>query len=248
MKSMTGFGYREISAGNVQVTAELKSYNNRYLDVYAYVPPSLSPLEPRIRAFIAERVVRGRVEVSLKIRETEEAVSVSVDRGTVTSYLAAVKEVAEICGFSEEVRLSHLLRLDGIIKTDRTRDIEEYWRAVLPALEGAFEDYEAQRIREGEATKKDVVRHLDIIRSSVGTIEEKVPELEAYFTGQIRSRFEELVRDQIDENRVLSEVALLLVKYSVNEEVVRLKSHLEGFIAVMDEGGSVGKKLDFICQ
>jgi uncharacterized protein (TIGR00255 family) len=248
MKSMTGFGFRETTDGILMVSVELKSYNNRYLDIYAYLPPQLGPLEPRLRDFLAGRIARGRVEASIKLKELEENLSVSVDRGTVRAYHQALKEIASVCGLEEQVHLAHLLRMEGIIKTDKTRDLDSYWQRILPVLEEAFREYEGQRIREGEATARDVRKYLDVIAESVAAIELHVPALESHFKQQLRARFEEIAAGQVDENRILSEVAMLLVKYSINEEVVRLKSHLEGFRSAMQEGGSVGKKLDFLCQ
>ncbi len=248
MKSMTGYGYREASAPRFQMSLEIKSYNNRYLDVFVNVPPALSPLEPRIRDFLASRIVRGKVETFLKVKELDEDLEVRIDPASVRGYVKALKELSSYADVQEEIRLSHLLRIDGLLKSDRNRDVEEYWKALRPLLESVFADYEAARVREGEETRKDIERLLDSVEASVLGVETLIPGLESYFTLNIRGRMEELLRDQIDESRILTEVAMLLVKYSVNEEIVRLKSHLAAFRETLREEGGVGKKLDFICQ
>ena len=248
MKSMTGYGYREAAAARFQMSLEIKSYNNRYLDIFVNVPPPLSPLEPRIRDYLGSRIVRGKVEVFLKVKELEEDLEVRIDPATVKGYLKALKELSAYTEVQEEIRLSHLLRIDGLLKTDKNRDIEEYWTALLPLLEAVASEYEAARVREGEETKKDIERLLASVDDCVVGIETLVPSLEAYFKQTIRGRMEELLRDQVDETRLATEVALLLVKYSVNEEIVRLKAHLAAFRETLNAEGGVGKKLDFICQ
>jgi uncharacterized protein (TIGR00255 family) len=217
MKSMTGYGYGEKSTERFHISFEVKSYNNRYLDVYVNLPPPLSPLEPRIRACVASHVVRGKVEVYLKFKEIEEDLTVSVDPGVVRGYVKALKELASFADAPEDIRLSHLLRIEGILKSEKNRDVEEYWAAAEPLLREVLAGYEESRKKEGEATANDISRLLGTIEESLKEIEKLSPALESYFTDTIRTRMEELLRDQADEPRILSEVALLLVEYSVNE-------------------------------
>jgi uncharacterized protein (TIGR00255 family) len=192
--------------------------------------------------------VRGKVEVYLKFKEIEEDLTVSVDPGVVRGYVKALKELASFADAPEDIRLSHLLRIEGILKSEKNRDVEEYWAAAEPLLREVLAGYEESRKKEGEATANDISRLLGTIEESLKEIEKLSPALESYFTDTIRTRMEELLRDQADEPRILSEVALLLVKYSVNEEIVRLKAHLASFTETMHAGGGIGKKLDFICQ
>lgn len=248
MKSMTGYGYGESASRRFQMSLEIKSYNNRYLDIYVNTPASLSPLESRVREYLSSRILRGKVEVYLKVKDLEEDITVSVDPAVAAGYLAALKQLSEFAEIREEIRLSHLLRIDGILKSDRNRDVDEYWQALEPLLEKVFAEYDASRIREGKSTARDILRLLDSVEASAGGVAKIAPEMEKYFSETIRSRMEELLRDQVEENRILTEVAMLLVKYSINEEIVRLGSHIEAFQAAAEEKGGVGKKLDFICQ
>jgi uncharacterized protein (TIGR00255 family) len=248
MKSMTGYGYAEAAAKSFRMSLEIKSYNNRYLDIYVNVPAALSPLEPRIREYLGERILRGKVEVYLKVKNIEEDISVSVDPSVVGGYMEALTKLKEIAGTSEEIRLSHLLHMEGILKTDQNRGAEDYWQELEPLLASVFAGFEESRIREGAATEKDILQLLTDVKKNAGETASYAPEIEKRFSETIKGRMEELLVDKIDEARIAAEVAMLLVKYSIHEELVRLASHCEAFLAAAGEKGSVGKKLDFICQ
>jgi uncharacterized protein (TIGR00255 family) len=248
MKSMTGYGCGEAAAEKFQLGLEIKSYNNRYLDIYVNTPLALSPLEPRVRDYLAKKILRGKVEVSVKLKDTEDEADISVDPVFVAGCMAALRRVADIAGTGEAPRLRDLLGMDGILRADKKRDMEDYWRELAPLLEKVLADFEASRVREGEATEKDVLRLLDRVGKNAEDVAACVPELESYFTKCIRGRMEELLADKVDEARIAAEVALLLVKYSIHEELQRLASHREAFLAAAAEPGAVGKKLDFICQ
>ncbi len=248
MKSMTGYGYKEGGSEILHFSVELKSYNNRFLDIYVNLPLAISPLESRVREFLLDRIQRGKVEVYIKMKETQEHLRVTVDEGVVKGYLQALRKLVSYADAPEEIRLSHLLRLEGILQVEKSRDIEEYWKELRPLLDETFASFDASRIREGEALEKDVLHLLEKIEAEVQSIEGRLPELKRFFTETIRARMEELLGDQVDEGRILSEVAVLLVKYSVNEELVRLKAHIEAFRKILKEEGGIGKKLDFLCQ
>ncbi|MCX7787997.1 MAG: YicC family protein [Spirochaetes bacterium] len=248
MKSMTGYGYGEGGSDSLHFSLELKSLNNRFLDIYVNLPLTLSPLEPRVREFLQQRIQRGKVEVYIKMKETQEHLSVRVDEGVVRGYLQALRTLASYADTPEEIRLSHLLRLEGILQVEKHRDIEEYWKVLYPLLEKTFHTFDASRVQEGEALEKDILGLIGKIEAEVQVIEGKLPELKRFYTETIRNRMEELLSDKVDEARMLSEVAILLVKYSVNEELVRLKAHLDAFRKILKEEGGIGKKLDFLCQ
>jgi uncharacterized protein (TIGR00255 family) len=248
MKSMTGYGYAEAAAKSFYMSLEIKSYNNRYLDMYLNVPAALSPLEARIREYLGSRVLRGKVEVFLRIKNLEADIGIFVDPAVVGGYLAALRKLAELAGIHEEVRLSHLIHMEGILRTEEQRGAEEYWRELQPLLAKAFDGFEESRLREGEATEKDILFLLADIKKNAGETSAWVPEIEKRFSHTIRSRMEELLADRVEEARIAAEVAMLLVKYSIHEELVRLGAHCEAFRRAASETGSIGKKLDFICQ
>ena len=248
MISMTGYGYREYQDERVNLALELKSYNNRYLDIVVNAPPFLSPLEPAIRNYLKSRIVRGRVEISLRVKELEEDLEVYIDQSAAKEYAAALRRLAETVGLQEEPRLSHFLRLEGVIKPVKNRDLEWFEKLVLQELEAAASEFVRSRQMEGESTDADIRVLMQSLEASLATIEAHSVKLEEYIRNQLTERFKELVGENYDENRILSETAVMLMKYSVGEETVRMRSHLDQFMNYMQESGGVGKKLDFICQ
>ncbi|MBN1835624.1 MAG: YicC family protein, partial [Spirochaetales bacterium] len=149
MKSMTGFGYGEYRDDCRQVLLSLKAYNNRFLDIVVYLPPSLAPLEQRFRDYLASRVLRGRVELSLKLNLTGPG-KMLPDVQTVRSHLKALRELTAAAGIRERIRISHLLRLEGLFRPEASLNVEEIWGSLEPTLEAVFKDFEGMRGREGE--------------------------------------------------------------------------------------------------
>ena len=248
MRSMTGYGYHEEVGDESIVAVELKSYNNRYLDISINTPPTLNPIEPRIKAFIAERIARGKVDVYVKAKGVSEETTVLVDHENVAAYLAALESIKQSAGLTDPIRLSDLLRLEGVLRVEKSPDVEQSWTALEPVLGRAFEQFEAARVAEGAATRGDVERQLGRIEAAVVVVESHAPSLEARIKSQIRERFEELLGDEVDESRVYAETAVLLVKYSMNEELVRLRAHLASASELLGSDEPVGKRLDFTCQ
>jgi uncharacterized protein (TIGR00255 family) len=248
MISMTGFGYCEEETERFYAAAEIKSYNNRYLDLQVNLPPFLSPLEPRIREHVGDSVRRGRVEVYIRMRELEEDLTVHLDRKVASEYSRVLRELSSIAGTGEEPGLAHLLGLEGVLKSTRSRNIDSYWDAVRPLLDRAVADFRESRLREGGTTQEDILKQIEIIESSLARILVREGELESYFTTTVRERFREVLGNEVDEQRMLTEIAALLVKYTINEELVRLRGHIESFRSLIDAEEAVGKKLDFLAQ
>ncbi len=249
MKSMTGFGYGEYRDDKVGVLLDLKSYNNRYLDIKVTLNPPLSPLEPRIREFLSSRIKRGRVEIYIKLTLFEQGTEVIFDRGLALSYLKALNNLAEAAGLQDTLRLSHLLRCEGILQVEKDLDMDLFWTSISRHLEEVFESYETSRLSEGAGIGKDILKLMDVLEENLACIDEKKEELEIHIKSALRERFKELLGEGIDENRIYSETALLLMKFDIHEEVMRLKSHIESFRKTMKEGeGGIGKNLDFISQ
>ncbi len=248
MKSMTGFAYREHRDKKHKITITMKSYNNRFLDILIYLPPFLNPLEQKIREFLSKRILRGRVELYVKAVELGRATEIAVDPYYVESYVQALRQLAEAAGIREKIRLSHLLRIEGMLKPEQSLDMDEYWPDFEPVLDSVFEEFDKLRQREGKATEKDIIGLLEGIETEISGLEAVAPQLEEKIKNDLRSRFEELLANRIDENRILAETAVLLMKSDIHEELVRVRSHLESFKKILQERGSLGKKLDFICQ
>lgn len=248
MKSMTGYGHKEKSDDKLSVSVEIKSYNNRFLDVFVNLPSFLAPLEPRVREFAADRCLRGKVEISIRAKELQGEVSVSVDENTAAAYYGAIVRLAERLGLDETPRLSSILSLDGVLQAEKTRDPERFWVAIEPLLAEAFAGFESARLREGAATEADILSHIGKIEAALELVSSHAPALEASIKENLRARFKDVLGDAVDENRVLAETAVLLMKYTISEELSRLKSHLREFREEAARNPAPGKKLDFLCQ
>ena len=249
MKSMTGYGYKEFSDENITVSVEIKSWNSRFLDLSINIPSFLGRLERRIREKCSESIMRGKVELNIRIKEKNSAVSVDADVGTALAYSDAIKKVAEGLGLpADSVSLSLIIQQDGVITVQKDNDPERYWSMIEPVFTGALSDFLADRKREGENLKKDLLLKLAKIEESEVLFKKWIPEMENLFKTGIKKRFAEVLGDEVDEQRVLTETAALLVKYTINEEVVRLQSHIDALKNEIENNPEPGRKLDFICQ
>ena len=248
MRSMTGYSFCEFQDDNIKLAAELKSYNNRFLDISVSAPPALQGAENAIRKYLGDRIARGKVEFYLKIKSLSSQFKVEVDQGALAGYMAAFNQVRELSGLKDEISLALLIRSEGVLVKDTELDPELFDKYVFPLLEKVYAEYDATCQREGENTKADILRHLAIIEENVKVVEAQTGRFEELLRKNVYDRFQQLLGDAVDESRVYAETAVLLIKYTVNEELVRLKSHLEAFYAALDSNEPVGKKLDFICQ
>jgi len=248
VKSMTGYAYRESASGNITVSVELKGYNSRFLDLSIYLPQYLSALESRIREYMASRFARGKIEAGIKVKELSAPVAVSINESVAWAYEKAIRKLAKNLNLNEEPGLGMILGLDGVLETEMNRDAEAYWTNIEPVLSAAADQFELERIREGNHTALDILSHVAVLEEAVKTVSSHVPELELSIKENLRSRFEELLGDRIDENRILAETAVLLMKYTISEELSRLSSHLSEFRLEADRNPSPGKKLDFLSQ
>ncbi|MBN1685921.1 MAG: YicC family protein [Spirochaetales bacterium] len=248
MISMTGFGYGEYQDDCQQAAIEIKSYNNKYLDIHVNVPQNLGSLEPRFREYLASRIRRGKVELTLRYRRLANELTFKVDTSAVVSFTDVLREIAAAAGIGAEIQLSHILAMEDLVQSKREIDPEEAWVALMPLVEQTFEKFMDSRVSEGEATEKSIAAHLSVFANAVQAIGERSGELETALQENIRSRFETVLGNRIDEDRVLAETAVLLVKFSIDEEISRLTSHLEAFRQTAAQIEPVGKKLDFLCQ
>ena len=248
MKSMTGFGFCEIQDEKSHISLDLKSYNNRYLDIITNIPSILNPLEPKLREWLSERINRGRVEIHIRYRELEENLKVILDKNVVSEYADVLRQIMDTAGIEDDLKLSHLLSMDGIIKTDKKRDLTYIWDKILPMLEKAFSDYDENRKKEGKKTELDISSQVEVLKNNLSFVESNAPEVEAQVKQTLSEKFREITGDEIEETRLLAETAMYLVKYDINEEIIRMRSHLERFLEISTGEESAGKKLDFLCQ
>lgn len=246
MVSMTGFAFGETSVGSVRVTAELKSYNNRYLDLIVSLPPALAPWEPAVRETLSSSIARGRVEFTVRLKDTASQ-GVEINAALAREYHKALRALKAATGARGAVTVDRLASLPGVLGAVREQDPAQLRSAAESLLGGLLKDFQTARRTEGARLNDDIARQLDVITRGRETVAARSADMEAAFRETLNRRFRELAAEA-DEQRVLSETALLLVRYGINEELVRLASHEASFRALLTEAQPVGKKLDFLCQ
>ncbi len=185
----------------------------------------------------------------LRFEALDENLKMRVDLQTARLYVEALQKLAKDIGLSDRVRLSHLLRIEGLIKPQKCRDVEGDWIRLEPCLEKARRDFATSRAKEGEKIESDIVAQLARVEDCVEKINRERGDLKAGILESLRQRFQEMLGEAVDENRIYAETALLLMKFDINEELMRLRAHIAEFReAIAEKNQSVGKKLDFICQ
>jgi uncharacterized protein (TIGR00255 family) len=248
MKSMTGYGYAEKMNEEISASVEIKGYNNRFLDIAINLPSYLSILEMPVREYVSENCKRGRIEVTFRYKENNMPLTVVLNQEAVKAYIKAANETAKLLGTEEKPGLGVILGMEGVLETEKNRDAEKIKQHIMPLVEQSLAVFNADRQREGDHTYKDILSHIETLENSLAVIVSHSGELEKILKENIKVRFEELLGDKIDENRILSETAALLVKYTISEELSRLDAHLKEFRAEALRNPCPGKKLDFLCQ
>ncbi len=251
IKSMTGFGRCEVSEAERKITVEMKSVNHRYLDVNIKMPKKLNFFEAAIRSELKKYIQRGKVDVFITYEDfTENNVCIRYNREVAAEYLDYLRGMAKEFGLDNDIKVSQLSRYQEVFSMEEQAiDEEGIWKVLGAAVRGAAESFVQTRIKEGENLREDLFGKLDGMLKNVGFIEARSPQLQDEYTRKLRERVRELLDDaQIDENRLLMEVTLFADKVCVDEELVRLRSHIETTKQTLTEGGSIGRKLDFIAQ
>ena len=248
MTSMTGYAYEEKSLEMATVSVEIKSVNSRFLDLAINLPPYLNPLESYFRAKITEKVIRGKVDVYIRVRENESDSEVIPDTNAAIAYMNAIKKIAEATGFADDVSLGLIISQPGVLNVNKKYDVDKYKAMLEPVFDAALTRFMDDRKREGENMKIDLQKKLEKLLECANFFTEWQPKMEQYFKEQITTRFRELLADNADENRIMTETAAMLVKYTINEEIVRLNSHIAAMRDELSKNPAPGKRLDFICQ
>ena len=253
IKSMTGFGRAEITENNRKYTVEIKAVNHRYLEASVKMPKKLSMFEANIRNVMKEYMERGKVDVFVTLEDYNGAAeTVKYNSALAHEYMKYIQEMADDFGIQNDVRLSVLARFpDVFTMEDVAADEEELWVTLEKAVRGACENFVAAREKEGENLKSDLISKLDEMAGYVGFIEEHSPEI----VTEYRKKLEDKLRDMLgnldvkaDEARIVTEVTIYADKICVDEEIVRLKSHVKAMKDELIKGGACGRKLDFIAQ
>ncbi len=248
MKSMTGYGHSIYKSSDYILEVEIKSYNNRYLDISHTINPLLSSYETYVDDEIKKTVSRGHLDVSLKLKTLSMPSELVLDENLLTQYKNSIERISTLTGAALP-DAGFYTTLEGVISNTRTVDQDYYKEGVESATREALSMLDENKKREGEGTKKDLEKLGAKFKASLEIILSKKDEMEEYFKKILLEKYEELLGEKgKDDPRFLSEVAALLVKYSINEECSRLKVHLSEYDKLLESDESVGKKLDFLCQ
>lgn len=248
MVSMTGYGYKESSFQEAIVSVEIKSVNSRFLDLTINLPPYLNQLESFFRSKITEKIVRGKVDVFIRVKELESDAQVFADLGAAKAYVDAIKQVALATGCKDDIPLSLIISQPGVLNSNKSYDVEKYKSMIEHVFDSALNTFISDTEREGKNMKADLEAKLSRLEECALFFKDWQPKMEAYFKETITKKFNELLGDGADQNRIMTETAAMLVKYTINEEIVRLSSHLAAMRSEMASNPYPGKKLDFLCQ
>ena len=251
IKSMTGFGRCEVTEGNRKYTVEMKSVNHRYLDVNMKMPKALNFFESTIRNVLKEYMERGKVDLYITYEDfSEERFSLKYNEELAGEYLTHLNAMAEKFGLENDIRVSTLSRYPDVFTMEEIEtDEKELWVGLEKAIRGAAEQFVTSRITEGEHLRADLCAKLDTMLTYVDFIEERSPVIMKDYRERLEAKVQELLSDrQIDDGRIATEVTIFADKICVDEETVRLRSHIKGMKAALEAGGSIGRKLDFIAQ
>lgn len=251
IKSMTGFGRCELMEGNRKFTVEMKSVNHRYLDVNIKMPKKLNFFESSIRNELKNYIQRGKVDIFISYEDFSETTGVvKYNREIAGEYLTYLRQMATDFGLEDDIRTSTLSRYPEVFTMEEvTEDEEEIWKELDKALKQACEAFVETRIKEGANLKEDLIQKLDGMLAHVEFITDRSPQIIADYKQKLTDKVKDLLQDaQVDENRLLTEVTIFADKVCVDEELVRLRSHIEATKQALIDGGSIGRKLDFIAQ
>jgi uncharacterized protein (TIGR00255 family) len=252
MKSMTGYGKAMVAGEDFSVSVDLKTVNNRFLDIHLRVGADLASLEPGIKKRITSRLTRGRVDVTISIERTAQMVY-ELNRPLIAGYVNALKQLQQDFQIAGELDINVLARIPGALQPARNGIDERIVTALDAAVDQALDELERMREQEGEALKKELRDRVNKIESLVPTIESAAAGLAEAYRVRLQKRIGELLNRggqvvEIDPARLAQEVAYLADRSDVSEEMVRLRSHLTQFQEALDAPGETGKMLDFLLQ
>ena len=251
IKSMTGFGRSEIVKGNRKISVEIKSVNHRYLEAGIKMPKKLNVFESRMRDLLKKYATRGKIDIFINYEDDSESqVNLKFNQNIADEYMALFNNMSEKYNLKNDMTVGGLARFPEVITMDEVQeDEEELWHFIEEAMKAALEQFVNTRILEGENLKKDLLGKLDHMEELVAFVEKRSPEIMKEYRSKLESKVKELLGDTtIDESRIATEVIIYADKICVDEETVRLRSHIEHARKCLNEDGGIGRKMDFIAQ
>lgn len=253
VKSMTGFGRAELSDEKHKMLVEMKAVNHRYLDMNIKLPKKFYALESRVRTLLKDYAGRGKMDVFISYEDfTEEQVNLKYNHHLAKEYMEYFRQMSEEFLIENNVKVSDLARFPEILTMEQAEeDEEQLWKLLEEALRAAGTQFVEQRLREGEALRQDLLGKLNGMEELVSFVEQRSPEIAEEYRIRLETKIRELLENTaIDENRLMTEAAVFADKTCVDEETVRLRSHIVSMRKALEEkaGESVGRKLDFLAQ
>ena len=251
VKSMTGYGRAVESVNGREFTVEIRSVNNRYLDCTVKLHRAISFAEDAVKQLIKANVSRGKVDVFISMNsEAQEDVKISLNKPVLEGYLAAMKQIAADYGVRDDISVTALTRMPDVLLVEKPEvDEEQLQNDLLSVVGKALEAYDAMRVREGAALEADLRSRAGTILTLVEQVEKANPQTVKDYRTRLENKLREVLENtSIDESRILTEAAIFADKVAVDEETVRLRSHLEQMDQMLSGNGGVGRKLDFLLQ
>lgn len=251
LKSMTGYGRKEIIAGGKKINVEIKSVNHRYSDFNIKYPRNYAYLEDRIKKAASECIERGKVDIFLNMENYETTdEEITINEAVAKNYIEALEKLRDTFSLKDDITVMAVARNSDVFTvTHVDEDEEEVWSNVKTALDGALDAFIEMRSREGERIQRDLEQRVEYMKTLVKKIDERSPETVNEYQNRLYAKIKEVLEDrEIDESRVLTEVAIYADKVAVNEETVRIMSHFEEFYNIIGSGEAAGRKLDFLIQ
>ena len=251
LKSMTGFGRCERVTSEYKISVEIKAVNHRYLDLGLKMPKKFNYFEAAIRTLLKSYIQRGKVDLFINYEDyTQGNLCLKYNPSLAAEYMDYFKRMEEAFGIPNDITVSRLAQFPEVLTMERVPDDEEHlWEILSEALKEAAEQFVKSRVLEGEHLREDLLGKLDHMTVLVDQVEERFPRILKEYQGRLEDKVKELLAAAaIDENRIAAEVIVYADKICVDEEMVRLRSHIEATRAELLAGGSVGRKLDFIAQ
>ena len=251
IKSMTGYGSAKGAVEGLEISVELKSVNNRYLDASVRLPRSFLFAEEMVKSCVQKHISRGKVDVFVSVSSANAGdMVVQVNEALLKGYVEAVRHIAAEYGLSDELSAVNAAKFPDVLSVEKKDvDAEAISAGMEEIVEAALRDFDAMRLREGEKLRDDVLARLETISALVSTVEEKTPETVAAYRKRLETRMAEVLGSAgIDENRILTEAAIFADRIAVDEETVRLRSHMAQLRGMINGDSPAGRKIDFLIQ
>ena len=250
LRSMTGFGHCEYTENDISFTIEIKTVNHRYIDIFLKMPKQLSTFEDMIRSLASAKIQRGKIDIYITYdNKSSDSQEVILDEGLAKAYCDALRKISDELGLRDDISATSLARFPDILKVEKQENNEEVGKVLEKAFNIALDELVQMRTREGEKLKESLLANLSTIEDYIEKIKEKAPLVVKEYKEKLEMRLNELIDIQrVDPARIATEVALFADKCSIDEELVRLKSHIIQMREMLDVGSPVGKKADFLIQ